>query len=114
MQIILFLLLILAILILFITKKETLSLSAKIYISIIFAILIASGWIFNFYSNETASKEREIVAIFKQGQNLQCDGYKVNSKNFTYVSGTLSFVAKSDVKELRGVVLDISTCRKPK
>ncbi|MDX1809528.1 MAG: hypothetical protein R3331_08300 [Sulfurospirillaceae bacterium] len=114
MQIVLFLLLILAVLIIFVAKKDTFSTNAKIYISISFAVLIALGWAFNFYSNESASRNRELINIFEQGNDIECSGYKVNSKNFIFVSGTLSFVAKSDVKSLRGVVLDISTCKKIK
>ncbi len=112
MQIVLFLLLILAILVIFVSKKESLSNSMKISIVASLSIVFIAGWLYTAYNQKTALNEREIINAFEQGKTLTCDNQKVNNNNFIFVNGTLSFVAKESVKELKGVVIDISTCRK--
>ena len=73
--------------------------------------LFLLGWLYTTYSQDTALSEREIINAFEQGKVLKCGDYKVDSSNFIFVNGTLSFVAKQSVKELKGVVIDISTCK---
>ena len=111
MQIVLFLLLILAILVIFVSKKESLSNSMKISIVVSLSVVIGVGWLYTAYNQKTALGEREIINAFEQGKTLTCGKQKVNNTNFIFVSGTLSFVAKESVKELKGVVIDISTCK---
>jgi len=112
MQIILFLLLILAFLVIFVSKKESLSNSVKISIMLSLVLVFVAGWLYTLHNQKTALNEREIINAFEQGKSLTCGNYKVNSTNFIFVNGTLSFVAKESAKELKGVVIDISTCRK--
>ena len=112
MQIVLFLLLILALLVIFVSKKESLSNSMKISIVLSLVLVFIAGWLYTLYNQKTALGEREIINAFEQGKTLNCGNYKVNNTDFIFVSGTLSFVAKESVKELKGVVVDISTCRK--
>ncbi|WP_331775516.1 hypothetical protein [Sulfurospirillum sp. 1612] len=112
MQIVLLLLFILAILIAFVSKKDTLSTSIKIYIIVSIALIMALGWGFNFYNTQQADKQRELIKIFEQGNDLKCGDYIVNAKDFTFVTGTLSFVSKGNIQSLKGVVVDISTCKK--
>lgn len=112
MQIVLFLLLFLAILIIFVSQKDTLDKSVKIYIIASLVLVVVLGWAYTFYNQRNAKNDREIINAYEQGKTLICGDYKVNNKNFIYVSGTLSFIAKENRKDLKGVVLDISTCRK--
>ncbi len=112
MQIVLFLLLILAILVIFVSKKESLSNRTKIYIVVSLSVVIVAGWLYTTYNQKTALNEREIINAFEQGKTLTCGNQKVNNTNFIFVSGTLSFVAKESAKELKGVVIDISICKK--
>ena len=112
MQIILFLLLILAILLIFVSKKDSLTTSLKIYIILSLLLIFFAGWIYTFYNQRTARSEREIINAYEQGKTVICGDYKVNSNSFIFVSGTLSFVAKENRKDLKGVVVDISTCKK--
>ncbi|GEM_PF-749906 len=112
MQIVLFLLFILAVLIAFVSKKDTLSTSIKIYIIVSIALIMALGWGFNFYNTQQADKQRELIKMFEQGHDLKCGDYVVNAKNFIFVTGTLSFVSKGEIKSLKGVVIDMSTCKK--
>lgn len=112
MQIILFLLLILAILLIFVSKKESLTTNLKIYIIISLVLIFFAGWVYTRYNQRTAENEREIINAYEQGKTIICGDYKVNSNDFIFVSGTLSFVAKENRKDLKGVVVDISTCKK--
>lgn len=112
MQIVLFLLFILAVLIVLVSKKDTLSANIKIYIIISIALIIALGWVYSFYNTQQTNQQAELVRMFEQGHDLKCGDYTVNTKNFIFVSGTLSFVSKDNIKSLKGVVIDISTCKK--
>jgi len=112
MQIVLFLLLVLALLMIFVSKKETLSNSTKISIIASLSVVFIAGWLYTTYNQKSAKTDRDIINAFEQGKTLVCGNYEVNSQNFIFVSGTLSFVAKDNVKKLKGVVIDISTCRK--
>jgi len=112
MQIILFLLLILAILLIFVSKNESLTRSLKIYIILSLVLIFFAGWIYTLYNQRTAQSEREIINAYEQGKTIICGDYKVDSNSFVFVSGTLSFVAKENRKDLKGVVVDISTCKK--
>ncbi len=112
MQIILFLLLILAVLLIFVSKKESLTTSVKIYIILSLVLIFFAGWLYTLYNQKTAQNEREIINAYEQGKTITCGDYKVSSNNFIFVSGTLSFVAKENRKDLKGVVVDISTCKK--
>ena len=112
MQIILFLLLVLAILLIFVSKKEALTNSIKIYLIASLLLIFFAGWVYTLYNQKKAKSEREIINAFEQGKTISCGGYKVNSKNFIFVNGTLSFVAKENIKDLKGVVIDISACEK--
>jgi len=112
MQIILLLLLILAILLMFLSKKNSFTKRTKIYIIISLALVFTAGWLFTIYNQNIAKNEREIINAYQQGKTLTCGNYKVNISSFVFVSGTFSFIARDDKKELKGIVIDISTCKK--
>jgi formate hydrogenlyase subunit 3/multisubunit Na+/H+ antiporter MnhD subunit len=112
MQIILFLLLVLAVLLIFVSKKDSLAKTTKIYIIISLVLVLVAGWLFTLYNQNTAKNGREILNAYEQGKTITCDNYKVDINSFIFISGTLSFVAKEDNKEYKGVVIDISTCKK--
>ena len=112
MQIILFLLLVLAVLVIIVSKKESLSNSTKISIIASLILVFVAGWIYTVYNQKIAQNDRDIINAYEQGKTLSCGKYRVNSDKFIFVNGTLSFIAKESIKELKGVVIDISTCRK--
>ncbi len=112
MQIVLLLLLILAVLIILVSKKQRLQKSVKIYIIISLALVFIAGWLYTSYTQRVAQNQRDIINAYEQGKTLTCGTYRVNSNDFVFVSGTLSFVAKDSVKKLKGVVIDISTCKR--
>ncbi|NOX16625.1 MAG: hypothetical protein GXP61_11510 [Epsilonproteobacteria bacterium] len=112
MQIVLFLLLVLAVLVIFVSKKNSVSKSVKIYMTISLVFIFLTGWLFTAYNQKNAQRDRDIINAFEQGKILTCQEYKVNNSDFIFVSGTLSFVAKQSAKNLKGVVIDISTCSK--
>ena len=112
MQIVLFLLLILAVLLAFVSKKDSLAKTTKIYIIVSLVLVFVVGWLFTVYNQRVAQHDRDIINAYRQGKIITCGDYKVDINSFLFVSGTLSFVAKEDKKELKGVVIDISTCKR--
>jgi protein-S-isoprenylcysteine O-methyltransferase Ste14 len=112
MQIVLFLLLILAVLLVFVSKKDSLAKTTKIYIIISLVLVFLVGWLYTAYNQSVAKNDRAVINAFEQGKTITCGNYKVNINSFIFISGTLSFVAKEDNKEYKGVVIDISTCKK--
>ncbi|MFK5880708.1 MAG: hypothetical protein QM482_00730 [Sulfurospirillum sp.] len=112
MQIVLFLLLLLAVLVIIVSKKESLSSRTKIYIILSLTLVIIISWLYTVNNQKTAQNDRAIINAYEQGKTLNCGNYKVNSNDFIFVSGTLSFIAKESAKKLKGVVIDISTCSK--
>lgn len=112
MQIVLFLLLILAVLLAFVSKNDSLAKITKIYIIISLVLVFAVGWLFTVYNQNVAEHDIGIVNAYRQGKILTCGDYKVDINSFSFISGTLSFVAKEDKKELKGIVIDISTCKR--
>jgi len=111
-QIILFLLLVLAVLLMFVSKKDTLEKTTKIYIILSLVLVFLVGWLYTVYNQSIAKNDRAVINAYEQGKTITCGNYKVNINSFIFVSGTLSFVAKENKKELKGVVIDISTCKK--
>ncbi len=110
MQIVLFLLLILMVLIIFVSKKESLSKSMKISLVGSLLLVFFLGWLYTTYNQKVAKSNRELINAYEQGKTLTCGEHKVNAQGFVFVSGTLSFVAKKSNEKNRGVVIDISTC----
>jgi energy-coupling factor transporter transmembrane protein EcfT len=111
MQIILFLLFILAIVSIFVIKKDELSTGAKVGIIVIFVFLIALASWFEFSQDSQAQVTREKVNAFLQGKILDCGGIKVSKKGFDYVSGTQTFVPFRENVKYKGIVLEASKCK---
>ncbi len=112
MQIVLFLILILLVAILLVSKKESMSKNTKIsiYLSIAFISLVL--YFYENFMTKTNLHNREIVNAFKQGKSLVCKEYdNVNKREFIYVSGTQTFIPKSGIETLEGLIVRVKTCK---
>lgn len=111
MQIVFFLIVILLLLLMLVFKGDSFSSKSKrIFLSVIF-FLISIALSYEFFISKQQSGNRELMNAFYQGKNLVCEGQDINSTRFRLVSGTLTFVGKDGIKELKGIVIPVSKCR---
>lgn len=111
MQIVLFLVLVLLVVMVLVTKKDSMGKSTKITLFVTIAILSLVIYFYESFQTNSALKNREIVNAFKQGKTLTCKDYdNVNKDNFIYVSGTQTFIPKGGVETLEGLIVRVSTC----
>jgi Ca2+/Na+ antiporter len=111
MQILLFLIFVLLILIAVVSKKNSFSRNQKIIVTVVATIFVVAVYFYESSSDADAQKNRDMVNAFRQGQTLVCKGYEVDNTRFIYVSGTQTFIPKKSEDELKGVILEVSTCR---
>jgi predicted ferric reductase len=111
MQIILFAILVLLVMIVFIGKRDSMDKNAKITLFVVFAILSLLIYFYESFQTDSAEYNRKIVNAFKQGKTLTCREYKVDNRNFLYVSGPQTFVPKNGETTLEGVIIRVSTCK---
>lgn len=110
MQIVLFLVLILLIVVVISTKTDSLSNGTKIYMALGAIMIFVAMYFYNSMQTNNEEYNRQIVNAYMQGKTLTCKAYKVDKKDFLYISGTSTFVSRSDKKELQGVSVQVSTC----
>lgn len=109
MQIIAFLVLLLAIA-LFVLAKDNIDKTTKwIVISSLLALVVLA-FIYESYTSNIEEKNRAIINSFKQGKTITCKDGKVDNKRFNYENGTGTFMAKKEFKELSGIIIPITTC----
>ena len=95
-------------------KKTTLSKKAKIVIILSVGLVIIFAWLYEFNNQRESENNRVVLNAFKQGKNIYCDGIEINTKDFIFVNGTLSFIANDKNIDHKGLVIDISTCKTEK
>lgn len=111
MQIVLFLIFILLILLVIVSKKNSFSKNQKVVVTIVVAVFVVAIYLYESSIENKAEQNREMVNAFRQGKTLTCKDYKVDKEKFIYVSGTQTFVPKSNETALEGVIVRVSTCK---
>lgn len=84
-------------------KKNSILLGVLGAICVILAII---------YTNLLDKKNRadaEIIATFNRGEGVKCGEIVIDSENFTFTNGTLSFMGKAKTK-YSGVIISIEDC----
>lgn len=74
-----------------------------------FTILILSAIYFNNLETIKRDKISNIVILFQQGKNIQCNTTEVNSSNFTLSVGTFTFIRKRKTPYF-GQMFSLSKC----
>ncbi len=110
MQIMLLLIVILLILLIVALKKDSISSLNKVYITLIVVTIIVSIIIYQSLFSQHEKHNRELINAYKQGKTLICNQHEVNNTSFNLETGTQSFVAKRELKELSGIIYDIGDC----
>ncbi|MBP6497208.1 MAG: hypothetical protein KA253_00895 [Campylobacteraceae bacterium] len=114
MQFLIFITLVAILSIGFFAKKTTLSKKAKMIIILLVGHAIMFAWLYELNNQRVSENNRVVLNAFKQGKTIYCDGIELTSKDFIFVSGTLSFIANDKNQNQKGLVIDISTCKMDK
>lgn len=114
MQFLIFITLVAILSIGFFAKKTTLSKKAKMIIILLVGHAIMFAWLYELNNQRVSENNRVVLNAFKQGKTIYCDGLELTSKDFIFVSGTLSFIANDKNQNQKGLVIDISTCKMDK
>ncbi|MFV0480371.1 MAG: hypothetical protein ACK5LP_00125 [Campylobacteraceae bacterium] len=91
-------------------KSENFSTKNKIIVGVLFVLLVISVIIYELNSTKDTNNLKEVVNAFNQGKELTCKDYQVNSTRFNYVGGTMVFMGKNNITELKGVTLFAKDC----
>lgn len=84
-------------------NKQKISITAALFLVIFLAIA------FNRYSDAKSQRVLDAVMKFKQNETIKCDGFDVNSINFSLSVGTYTFIGKKDTPFF-GQMISASTC----
>ena len=81
----------------------------KIIIVTTLTSIILSAVAYNNYSAQQREKMTNIVIKFKQNKTLKCNGFDVNSSNYTLSIGTYTFIGKKN-KPHYGQMISVAEC----
>ena len=109
MQFLIFITLVAILSIGFFAKKTTLSKKAKMVIILLVGHAIMFAWLYELNNQRVSENNRVVLNAFKQGKTIYCDGIELTSKDFIFVSGTLSFIANDKNQNQKGLVIEITT-----
>ncbi len=101
----------LIILVALLTQANILTARGKSVIFAILMMMVASAILYEFMVSKTEEKNRSIINAFNQGKSITCMDKTVTSKNYNLEIGTLSFMAKPNIKEIAGEVYSIKDCK---
>ena len=82
----------------------------KIYITVIFAFLVAGAYWYNLRSEERRVHLQKVLLEFRNNNTIVCNGISVNSSDFSYSSGTQTFLAKKESK-MYGQIISLDSCK---
>jgi len=68
----------------------------KAIVSMVVLVIIFSAIAFNSYTTSQREKMLNVVMRFNQHKTIECNGMKVNDKNFTISIGTYTFIGKKN------------------
>ncbi|NPA82150.1 MAG: hypothetical protein GXO31_06030 [Epsilonproteobacteria bacterium] len=111
MQLLLFVLVIILIFILFGIIKSNFSLKNKIIFLFILSFLIFAAFVYEAKLSEKEDKYRNLMIAFNQGKSLICHNREVNSSYFILNFGTLSFIGKDEITEVRDLIIPVKDCK---
>lgn len=85
------------------TKKQ------EIIVSIITLVIILSAVAFNSYSSVQRDTLNNVVAKYKQGKSVMCNGVEVNATLYSLSIGTYTFIGKENTPNYTQMI-SASTC----
>lgn len=85
-------------------------LKQKLYTIGILALFIVGAYLYNYQSEERRLHLEAVMLKFNSGQNIQCSSLDVNNTEFSYSSGTQTFLGKKESK-MYGRIISLDSCR---
>jgi len=86
------------------------SLKQKIGAVSILALLVLGGYWFNQSSENRRLHLEEVLLEFTHGKNISCNGIDVNNSEFSYSSGTQTFLGLKESK-MYGRIISLDQCQ---
>ncbi len=99
-------------LIIVLSKSESLTPKKRVSIIAVLSLIIASAILYEFMVSKTQEKNRALINSFKQSKTITCKETPVDDKNFIFEPGTMSFMPKEDNRSLAGIIYSIKDCSK--
>ena len=86
------------------TKKQ------EIIVSTVTLVIILSAVAFNSYSSSQRENLNSVVAKYKQGKSVTCNGIEVNASLYSLSIGTYTFIGKENTPNYTQMI-SASTCK---
>lgn len=83
--------------------------SEKFSVIAIVLSIVLGAMMYNEYTNQESQKKLDVTMKFNQGKSLMCDGFEVNSSNYTLSTGTYTFIGKENTANYSKMI-SVSTC----
>jgi hypothetical protein len=94
---------------LFIHLFTNLSKQGKLKVFYIFSFIFIAVLAYEIFESENSDKNREVILKFIHKESIYCKGKEINSTNFNFVSGTLTFVGKNSNN--KDIIIDVKECK---
>ncbi|BDQ28833.1 hypothetical protein [Helicobacter ailurogastricus] len=82
----------------------------KIAVVVFLGVLAASLGLYTYKQDKINQEQVALQRDFLRGLLLDCDGVKVSQKDFSLVTGTLSFLGKQNTP-MQGILVDLQSCK---
>ncbi len=93
-------------------SNRSISTLYKAIFSILLVSLVAVGYVYEKDIEKKTDMNLKKLETFMQDGDLICnENVLVNSKNFSYLSGTMTFSPKPDNIKDRGLIISINDCK---
>jgi len=86
------------------------SLQQKLITVSILAVLILGAYLYNLQSEKRRLHLESVLLEFMHDENIQCNGIDVNNSQFSYSSGTQTFIGLKQSK-MSGRLISLDTCQ---
>jgi len=86
------------------------TLKQKLYATGVFALLILGAYFYNYLSEERRLHLEEVMLKYNNGGSISCSTLDVNNTEFSYSSGTQTFLGKKESK-MYGRIISLDSCQ---
>lgn len=86
------------------------TLKQKLTATGIFALFTLGAYLYNYQSEERRLHLERVMLKFNNGETISCNSHDVNSTEFSYSSGTQTFLGKKESK-MYGRIISLDSCQ---
>jgi len=87
-----------------------LSLKQKLGVSTVLGLLILGAYLFNKGSEARRVHLENVLLDFTHGKTIVCDGYEIHKEEYSYSSGTQTFLGKKE-SNTYGRIISLDLCQ---